>query len=1107
MNPFQSFPPVIAPSDNPIAQTAPPTLTKGGKVKKPSSRPASRAATKRPRKPKASATPAIGGNTSGYEECTDGDDGPAPKKRAKTTKATEWNQKNPFGTGPESLRVAASTAGSLRLFRPIAMNQNGQPGSHMQEIPRAPTPVPRLPQNMLHQPGQSGLRRDSFAQESTDPTSRVNSPYATMSQQDDLRVSIESAGPSPGRQDSPADSPAGETPHEFNSSPPVMRTRPPSIRSSPPCPTSPCLPQMPRTDSGFMSGSMEELFGDDHQELYLIDDEDEVDMVNAPEKPASRQPSIARTEQVQQVFRPEYPGPVEALPTRMPILEPAKASKAKALKSKTASKSARSRGGSLISEDGTQSLPPLRTGNQQVLSGLSILQQPQNIRGLSQESTGNSPYPFQSGLQVSSVSPYATMQQQSQNMDQAPVPSPYEMVLQQFSNPQQPFAPTPFPQPQQSTTPRPQTPHLPPQSPAVIQGHQPSQFPPQQSQIPRTMSQQPPLHLPSQPSNAPQEQAKGQTPIPQVEAQGGPAGIAPPPEPRRTMNRTSSLGALTLPQIPASDPVLPPSSLQRSQTWSEAPHAMTEGPMPMMDDMQQVGQGPAPRKDRSWNAKKAAIKQRLEQAIARGEMPPFCCNCGSIDTPTWRKSWSRECQGAPGYYEYSDEPGRVTSIVILTRDLQGTPTSFQLIKKSLNQDDVFADYKEFTLCNRKSSPRAFRSTLTILACGIWMSKYKTQRPPERWENSNIPIVKKVPEKKQPKPRVRGPRNKSAGSEPPVEFSYQAPTDGPSPTDMANMQQRDTSQEPTKRLNAMTSDAASAALRRAIQSSPARWVGTRHSPISLEVDEPSRRLLFPSPRKDGSPKILGDTITNVVQFPENYDKNHLEASNKENCPPMNVDHEDDDEFLKMFEEEMARPTTPVQKEIPENLFKTPNRPTPRGRGANGSASRSGQKSSGNMLHLTPTRRTPRRSPRNHNTEMPRRSPRHIEQEFMSPFTASLNRIMSAGNDHAQANSSPSRHGMGIDFENLPDLPLQNHNNNFSLEDFFSTDVPMPSSPPRAFRLYEDPISLNNINWDEFNKYNEQNLGDGAPEEEVMIKDEPQEELQKGLGDETSEQDSA
>lgn len=131
----------------------------------------------------------------------------------------------------------------------------------------------------------------------------------------------------------------------------------------------------------------------------------------------------------------------------------------------------------------------------------------------------------------------------------------------------------------------------------------------------------------------------------------------------------------------------------------------------MMHDMQQMIQGSLPAAtmsttpgvpySRTWNAKKAAIRQRLEMAIANGEMPPFCCNCGAIETPTWRKAWSQDCQGAPGYYEYSDEPGRVTAIVILTRDAGGNPTSFQLIKKYLTVEENPNDFKEYVLCNRE----------------------------------------------------------------------------------------------------------------------------------------------------------------------------------------------------------------------------------------------------------------------------------------------------------------------------------------------------------------------------------------------------------------------
>ena len=105
--------------------------------------------------------------------------------------------------------------------------------------------------------------------------------------------------------------------------------------------------------------------------------------------------------------------------------------------------------------------------------------------------------------------------------------------------------------------------------------------------------------------------------------------------------------------------------------------------------------------NRTLNAKKAAIRQKLEQAIANGEMPPFCSNCGAIETPTWRKAWSQEHQGAPGYYEYSDEPGRVTAIVILGRNSEGQPNLYQLIKKFLGPGESQADWNEFLLCNRE----------------------------------------------------------------------------------------------------------------------------------------------------------------------------------------------------------------------------------------------------------------------------------------------------------------------------------------------------------------------------------------------------------------------
>lgn len=408
-----------------------------------------------------------------------------------------------------------------------------------------------------------------------------------------------------------------------------------------------------------------------------------------------------------------------------------------------------------------------------------------------------------------------------------------------------------------------------------------------------------------------------------------------------------------------------------------------------------------------------------------------------------------------------------------------------------------------------------------------MSKYKTQRPEERWESNGF-VERSRGEKKKPTQRGARPK-KGQAALPTSEANFphsdfpasdanfpqtDGPQDGVSPGDTKGMQQntaasertqrqRSTSAQPKKRLNAMTSDAASAALRRAIQSSPARWAGTQHSPIEVEDDLGStRRLLFPSPRKDGSPKVLGEVVANAVQIATEFRSPkeamvEIEVQNKENCPPGFHENDVDAELLALFEEEMAkgheieRPSTPVQKSPAPNPFKTPTRPTPSHRPITRSVSRSirsvrsarSVKSPGQLLMFT---RTPSRTP----GSARRFSPRNHGSVYESPFTATLNQLMSEANNQP----SPSRNDMELDFGSLPDLPNIGHNNvdvNFILEDFFSTDVPMPSSPPRVFSLYEDPainnMSVNNINWEDFGSFNPKNL---SGQEDVVIKEEPE-----------------
>jgi hypothetical protein len=502
-------------------------------------------------------------------------------------------------------------------------------------------------------------------------------------------------------------------------------------------------------------------------------------------------------------------------------------------------------------------------------------------------------------------------------------------------------------------------------------------------------------------------------------------------------------------------------------------------------------------------AKKAAMKQKLEKAIANGEMPPFCSNCGAIETPTWRKAWSQDVTGPPPYYEYSDKPGKVTMVLITGRDEQGNPTSYQLIKKFLLPEEEQADYSEVILCNRKFQKSGRTGTfLIILACGIWMSKYKSHRPEERWECNR---KKKAPEKKRgvqrpAKPRkAKGTGNFDATSEAnypqsdyPQSEAYNQQSEVVGQAEDSTQMRQTEFARPTKRLHPMTSDAAPAALRRALKSSPARWTGVADSPIDVEEEDlgNTRRLLFPSPRKDGSPKVLGELVTNVVTIATDFQSPKeaaMEISNKENCPPMLDAVDSDANVLTLFEEEMARPKTP-KKSSSQNAFQTPTRPTPSHRPITRSVTRSirSLKSPGQLLLF---QKTPSKTPSSGGR---RRSPRdHLTHHFESPFTATLNQIISDANE----NHSPSR-GMQLDFSNLPDLTDMDNtrHENFGLEDFFPTDAATSSSPTRTnFHLYEDPLAMCNMNWDDFSGFDasmlENSIEDANGSKDTEVKKEP------------------
>lgn len=267
------------------------------------------------------------------------------------------------------------------------------------------------------------------------------------------------------------------------------------------------------------------------------------------------------------------------------------------------------------------------------------------------------------------------------------------------------------------------------------------------------------------------------------------------------------------------------------------------------------------------------------------------------------------------------------------------------------------------------------------------------------------------------------------------------------------------------------------------STHSRGSGTADSPIALDDDlGTTRRLLFPSPRKDGVPKVLGELKTNGTQPTATAQERKSAAEGKENSyaipgrPGTPVPVEKDDLDQELFGTPPNRPSTPPAKSMSSGVFKTPTRPTPSHRPITRSISRSIRSvrtvpkspgAQGGFGHLL---RTPSKTPRSSAaaaaaaagqalSTSKRRSPRNngllhahfaLEDVFDSPFTATINQLLSEANDFTAG--SPSHGLLDLELSNLPTQSLDNGGGGPSALDFGhflnSTDLPMPSSPPMA-----------------------------------------------------------
>ncbi|KAF2126823.1 hypothetical protein P153DRAFT_70823 [Dothidotthia symphoricarpi CBS 119687] len=539
--------------------------------------------------------------------------------------------------------------------------------------------------------------------------------------------------------------------------------------------------------------------------------------------------------------------------------------------------------------------------------------------------------------------------------------------------------------------------------------------------------------------------------------------------------------------------------LPRSHTWSGAGEPMSDAPISVDGNPRSGGHA----------KRKKQLKEKLEKAIAAGEMPEHCNNCGEIDTPTWRKAYTRVELGSPDGIELSTEAagtGIVGYEVIEPTEDNIAEKKYRIFKNNITPEEkTWKLFEALTLCN---------------PCGLWLIKKKEMRPQKQWNKAAKPAKRK-------RNQTSASRSKSLGQDDDlVSDAVVPPSDAIVPVEQEtivasfqgalneemlpppHVQERAESFQTTENEIGLNHEAAQAAFRRAVESSPAGFRGSKNSPIDIDPDltpRPTRRILFPSPRKDGETKSLVDNqvvpsttskdapshvadkdapiekprcerckkikkgcdrerpcqrckdagighdgcipcdVPKVAWF--NLDRLRSlpsveqDTADKENCPPPPVAQEDHD-FTDLFEDPVSPIITPKKSQPFQDLLKTP---TPGSRRRPLLTPKRGAESAG--LLLTPSR----------NIFTPRGS-RAATMAPETPFTRQLNALLKSDG----ITSSP---GQALDFSEFPSFNTPGrtgtHFTDFMPDDFLSSDMPMTSSPPRAgtlglgFDLYEDP----------------------------------------------------
>lgn len=379
------------------------------------------------------------------------------------------------------------------------------------------------------------------------------------------------------------------------------------------------------------------------------------------------------------------------------------------------------------------------------------------------------------------------------------------------------------------------------------------------------------LAPPPKPSNRPGSSkrplSRAQTSRPAVRSGVTSPKLAPAPYPRARQLEEEMAAQPSMPPVLASDPV-GRRHLQRSNTWAGD---MSDAPM---SDVPAGEVGRA----KSVSKKKVGREQtkaRLENALAQNEMPPYCDNCGTIDTPAWRRVFARTLAG-PLYDSvelWPESQGAFVWKQVVEEAEDGTIRTFRAYKLSKGPEDKGDDWANVTLCNRKFNGFSERMNTAnqIIACGLWFHKNKCMRPQEKWmrnpkdpnqkkKRAYRPKSKRVAAKKgqdedsksdAPDPGSEGssPADGATEAEVEVEDDRQRPTTEVVEPDLPAMQGRAPSAQPTMSgRDPVSAHRPSAGPEtRAFQSSPGHSAESQNHLAEVNLTpKPLRRQLFPSP---------------------------------------------------------------------------------------------------------------------------------------------------------------------------------------------------------------------------------------------------------------------